>query len=202
MGVRKQKGGNSGLDVRAESDIPNLNAMIGGNTTFVLVYADWCGHCHHYMSTWEELEKIPGRKANMAKVHYDMQEKVDAIKDAKIQGYPSVVKVLPSGKMEEYTIDGNDTTNAIQNMRDMKEMRRQLTTQSGGALQMQKQSGGELMTAFLGAIQGAGPAALLLLAYGALQDRQKGGFKSPKRQTRRGRSRKSRYSKTRRFRGK
>ena len=197
---RMQKGGENGLDVRSDEDIPALEAMMGGNqTTFVLIYADWCGHCHRYMPTWDELQKIPGRTANMAKVHHDMQEKISALKDAKIQGYPSVVKVLPSGKLEEYRAEANETTNAIQSMRDMKEMERELKgkAQSGGA----KQVGGELMTAFVGAIQAAGPSALLLLAHGALQDqkKQKGGYKPPKRQTRRGRSRRARHGKTRRF---
>jgi thiol-disulfide isomerase/thioredoxin len=193
---RGQRGGDAnqtGMDVRSQSDISTINAMIGGNNvTFVLIYADWCGHCHRYLPTWDELEKTPGRKANMAKVHYDMQEKIPALKDAKIEGYPSVVKVMPNGKLEEFTAKGGEMTNAMQNMRDMDEMRRELTNQSGGG-----QKGGELASAFVAAIQAAGPAALLLLAHGALTEKQKGGFRSPKRQTRRGTSRR-RLRKTRR----
>lgn len=197
---RKQRGGENtseGLDVRSEKDIPTLNSMLNDDKmSMVLIYADWCGHCHRYIPTWNELEKTPGRKVNMAKVHYDMQEKIPALKDAKIQGYPSVVKVLPSGKLQEYSVDGGEMTNAMQDMRDMDVMKREIT---GGQTGGKRQTGGELISAFMGAIQSAGPAALLLLAHGALTEKQKGGFRPPKRQTRRGRSRRSRFRKTRRL---
>ncbi len=184
------------VDVRSEADIPALNAMLGGgSTTFVLIWADYCGHCHRYMPTWDELQETPGRNANMAKVHYDMQEKIPAIKDAKIEGYPSVVKVLPSGKLEEYTVDG-EATNATPSMRDMEVMKRELTKKVGGRFTVRnrrrRQTGGSMAAAFIGALQAAGPAALLLLAHGALTSKQKGGFKAPKRQTRRGKSRRLR----------
>ena len=65
--------------------------------------------------------------------------------------------------------------------------------------QTRKQRGGMagLASAFMGAIKAAGPAALLLLAHGALSDRKKemktlGGFKGPKKQTRRASTRKQR----------
>ena len=66
------------LDVRSDSDIPALKDMMGGKGgCMILVYADWCGHCHKYMPFFEnELEQIPGRTVNMAKVHYDMQDKI------------------------------------------------------------------------------------------------------------------------------
>ncbi len=196
---KKQRGGGDGLDVRSEKEIPQLNSMLEGNqSTFVLIYADWCGHCHRYIPTWDELEKTPGRKANMAKVHYDMQEKIPALKEANIQGYPSVVKVLPSGKLQEYSAEGGEMTNAMQNMRDMDAMKREIIGGQAGGGGNTKQAGGELMSAFLGAIQSAGPAALLLLAHGALTEKQKGGFRPPKRQTRHGKSRRSRFRKTRR----
>jgi thiol-disulfide isomerase/thioredoxin len=120
------------VDVMNEADIPALSNMLqNGRTTFVLIWADWCGHCHRYKPTWEKLAKIPGRNANIASVHHDMQEKIPELADAKIQGYPSVVKVTPGGEIEEFPEEGNASasvakTNAIPYMRDERVMAKEL----------------------------------------------------------------------------
>ena len=90
--------------------------------TLVLIYADWCPHCHEYLPTWDEFANLPGRNANMAKVHFDMQEKIPTIANAKINGYPSVIKVLPDGTIEEFKNESGESTNALPNMRDKNEM--------------------------------------------------------------------------------
>ena len=57
-----------------------------------------------------------------------MVEKVPAIAKAKLDGYPSVLKVEPSGKIEEYKVPGSsDVTNAVPFMRDEKTMKSMLT---------------------------------------------------------------------------
>jgi thiol-disulfide isomerase/thioredoxin len=138
-----------------------------GAPTLVLIYADWCGHCHKYLPTWAELEKTPGRTSNMARVHYDMQEKIPEIASAKIQGYPSVIKVLPSGEIKSYnSSNSEEKTNAMPEMRNTEVMKSELTSNDSSA-----QSGGSIIGAFMGAIQAAGPASLLLLAHGALTTR-------------------------------
>ncbi len=268
------------IDVRKESQIKELESMIHeGPCTFVLIYADWCGHCHRYLPTWKEFEKTPGRTANIASVHHDMMEKAPTIANAKIQGYPSVIKVQPTGEIEEYKVpETGEVTNALPDMRNESLMKKELTTpvtplanvrspnnralnkllpvrptlrasvpanimatnanigmpksipvssvvypdppkdsgapgiqagvlgqaglvqkdvlagQSGGS--RAGQNGGALesvLGAFVGAVQKAGPAALLLFANSALQSRRRTKtFKSPKRSSKRASTRKNR----------
>ena len=122
--TRRQK---KTLDVRKESQINQFNALLKQQPfTLVLVYADWCPHCHEYLPTWKKLGNLPGRNANMARVHFDMQEKIPSIANAKIQGYPSVIKVLPDGTIEEHVTEEGETTNALPNMRDINEMKKNL----------------------------------------------------------------------------
>jgi thiol-disulfide isomerase/thioredoxin len=122
------------LDVRSADGVPALEKMLNGpRATFVLIYADWCGHCHKYMPTWEKFERLPNRTANIAKVHHDMQEQSPTLRNASILGYPSVVRVLPSGKVAEFVSPGSsEPTNAIPpaDMRNVAYMRKQLTAAS------------------------------------------------------------------------
>ena len=253
------------LNVTSPSQIKDLDVMLStGPITFVLIYADWCGHCQRYKPMWESLSRTPGRIANMAAVRDDMFPKVSKISNAKIQGYPSVIKVSPNGSIEEYNVNG-ESTNAIdsEKMRNMDTMRTEISTEpkstmasnmatiatptrrntvspspspspsptpspnnnaatveakddsydiytpvtslshqpgfkkgaySPGSLLTTEdrtlntpQGGGGLSVAaaFAGAIQAAGPAALLLAAH-ALLPRRRGTYKSPKRSSHRG----------------
>lgn len=82
-----------------------------GKITIVLIYADWCGHCHKFMeNVWEpscQKEAIHNRAA----VREDVLPQT-SLKGANFDGYPSVIVVNEKGEIEEFNKDGK-TTNAI-----------------------------------------------------------------------------------------
>lgn len=112
----------SDVSVRSPDHVKSLEQLVKvGPVTFVLVHADWCGPCQSYKPVWSELERSPGRKANMAMIHHDMVEHAPILKKAKIPGFPTVLKVYPDGKIEEYK-QNSQKTNAVPNIRDKETM--------------------------------------------------------------------------------
>jgi len=120
---------NPNISVRSPEEVKDLESLIKtGPVTLVLVHADWCGHCQTYKPMWSDLENVPGRTANMAMIHHDMVEKSPTLKNAKIPGYPTVLKVYQNGHIEEYKGEEKGKTNAVPNMRDMTTMRKEVTS--------------------------------------------------------------------------
>lgn len=125
------KNKNETNSVRSPDDIDAFNSLVKkGPKMLVLVHADWCGPCQNYKPTWKELESTPGRIANMAMVHHDMVENIDLLKKANIPGYPSVLKLFPDGRIEEYKDNSKKSTNSLPHMRDVGSMVTELRTLS------------------------------------------------------------------------
>jgi thiol-disulfide isomerase/thioredoxin len=116
------------MDVREPSQIEAAEALIKqGPKAVILVYSDWCGHCQTYKPTWKDLSAMPGRQANVISVKDDVFPQMKSIKSAKIQGYPSVIEVLPDGTMKEFQVPGSsESTNAVPYMRDDAKMKKAL----------------------------------------------------------------------------
>lgn len=94
------------LDVRSKGQIGELMKRISkGPLTIMLVYADWCGHCHQFMPHFDAAAKNSNHSSNAVKVNDTMMSAVnDAIKNKnhkakpfKVEGYPSVMLVGQDG---------------------------------------------------------------------------------------------------------
>jgi hypothetical protein len=174
------------------------------------------------MPKFKEIAKTPGRVANMAAVHHDIAEKMPALANAKITGYPSVVKVEPTGQVEDYKVPGSpDTTNVVPQMNDPKVMKQLVnaveTAQPNAKIpgpqgvllsntdflkknaevtKNSPQAGGaygSVLSTFVNALNKAGPAALLLLGSTLLPKHKRGKtYKSPKKANRRASTRRNR----------
>lgn len=110
--VRRRRQSTSGkiklpLDVRSDSDLPKLlKALKNKNLTIVLVYANWCPHCHTIMPHFDAASKSPNNTITPVKINETMLEKVNnyiksnvnkTAKPINVEGYPSIIIVNNKG---------------------------------------------------------------------------------------------------------
>jgi thiol-disulfide isomerase/thioredoxin len=121
------KGKKKSVDVRSKKDVGDFEKILSkGPITIVLVYADWCGHCQNFKKDiWTDLENLPNKKVNLASVHYDQLPNTSQ-RDAKINGYPSLLVIGNDGKPASFNVDG-EVTNALPDSRN-KEMLETMVT--------------------------------------------------------------------------
>lgn len=116
------------IDVRNKNDVSAFESLLGrGPLTIVLVYADWCGHCQTFkQNMWNEVSAMPNKKVNTASVHYDMVDNT-SLKNAKIEGYPSLLLVGTNKEPAIFKENGSET-NAIPTPRSVNELKSMVNT--------------------------------------------------------------------------
>ncbi len=123
-----KKGKLNPVDVRSKADVGAFEGLLGkGPLTIVLVYADWCGHCQTFkQNMWNEVSAMPNKNLNTASVHYDMVENT-SLKNAKIEGYPSLLLVGTDKKPATFKEEGK-TTNAMPTPESVDELKNMVNT--------------------------------------------------------------------------
>ncbi len=123
------KGKKKSVDVRSKKDIPEFEKILSkGPITIVLIYADWCGHCTNFKKDiWQNLETMPNKKVNLASVHYDQLENTSQ-RDAKINGYPSLLVIGNDKKPASFNENG-EVTNALPDSRNKEMLEKMVTTE-------------------------------------------------------------------------
>ena len=122
---RSTKRSSKSLDITSKAQMHKLESMLKkANLTVVLVYADWCGHCKTYkQDVWKQLLATGNKRVGMAALN----EKAlgdSPFKNAKINGYPSILVSGPDGKPAEFRDESTgEPTNAMPNARDVEMMK-------------------------------------------------------------------------------
>ena len=66
------------LDVKTPEDIPGFLTRLGmGPITIVMVYADWCGHCHTMRPKFDAASNSPDRTCQVASINETQVENVN-----------------------------------------------------------------------------------------------------------------------------
>lgn len=95
------------IDVRSMSQLKGMwDRIASGPITFVLIYADWCGHCHRFKPEFDAAASMPGRSVNVVSVNDEMFPAVQKTieqnsgkpSSMKVEGYPTVLLVDKEGK--------------------------------------------------------------------------------------------------------
>ena len=112
------------LDITSKGMMGKLEKMMKKMTVvLVLVYADWCPHCHTYKKdVWSKVKamhkKHKGKKVGIAAVNEKVL-KDSPVSSAKINGYPSLLLLGKDGKLAEFKDEAGQATNALPNSKDM-----------------------------------------------------------------------------------
>jgi thiol-disulfide isomerase/thioredoxin len=77
------------------------NQMKMNGPTFVIFYADWCGHCKRTMPEFNEFKKSYNGPINVMAVNSEDESNADLIKSQNIQGFPTI-RYYPKGLSENF----------------------------------------------------------------------------------------------------
>ena len=113
------------IDVRSKEDIAKaIKQIMKGPVTILLVYADWCGHCHEMMPHWDAATNSPDRTVPSIKLNEKntepFNEALSHLNQNKssihVSGYPTLLAIDTKGNKITQLNGKNDTASLTQLM--------------------------------------------------------------------------------------
>lgn len=95
------------LDIQSKKHIADaLKRIMAGPVTILLVYADWCSHCHDIMPHWDRAAQSPQRSVQSLKLNEKNTESFnEALRNINhnessihVSGYPTILVLDRNGK--------------------------------------------------------------------------------------------------------
>ena len=120
----------SPLDVRSSNSLGEFKKRIkAGPITIIMVYADWCGHCHEMMPHFKAASVSKGRSAQSIALNDKMMEEANAIIKRDINA--NVKSITPDGYPSFFAVDNQGNVIATPTPPKSTEVLTKLMTQSG-----------------------------------------------------------------------
>jgi hypothetical protein len=122
--AKSKKSSSQIIKVDSLSKVPALEKILkDGKVTIVLVFADWCGHCHNFQKNiWNPMCK-KNAMHNRVAVRDDMMPNT-SLKNAKIDYLPSLLVVDENGQTQSFKTPDGEDTNAMPTPKSVEEMTR------------------------------------------------------------------------------